>query len=51
VAVRKEDVAALAAEFDLPSAVAERQLRIHGGDLAAAMRALITGPGEVAAKA
>ena len=37
----KADVDALAHEFDLPKAVAERQLRLAGGDVHAAFRSLM----------
>jgi hypothetical protein len=50
VKVDKADVDALAAEFDLPRPVAERQLRIAGGDLRAAMRALMGVPAAAAAR-
>ena len=41
VAVRKEDVEAVAAAFDISKGAAEHQLRLRGGDAAATMRALI----------
>lgn len=41
VKVDKADVDALAHEFDLPKAVAERQLRLAGGDVHAAFRSLM----------
>jgi NACalpha-BTF3-like transcription factor len=43
VKVAKEDVDVLAAQYGLSKAVAERVLREAGGDVAAAMRALVFG--------
>lgn len=41
VKIEKTDVDVLADQFDLPKPLAERQLRIAGGDLQAALRTLV----------
>lgn len=41
VKVDKANVDTIASEFSLPAAVAERQLRLNGGDLKATILALV----------